>query len=237
MKLTFTLLLLLCTVSVFSQTCPPNIDFETGNFSNWQCFTGSTGTANGKNVFYLSPSAPFAGRHEIISAANTQLNDVYGNFPRLCPYGGNYSIKLGNDNTGAEAEGLSYTFQIPPSADTFSLTYYYAVVFQDPGHASIDQPRFFVSAYDVVTGALIDCASYNYISTASIPGFKISTFDPSVLYKEWSPASIDFSGLAGRTVRLEFKTADCTLGGHFGYAYVDVGTGCGGVIAAAALLQ
>ena len=215
-----------------SAQCPPNIDFEAGDFSHWDCFIGYTDTIPGQNVITMTPSPPTPGRHEIIS---TSTSDPYGNFPTLCPYGGNYSIKLGNNSTGSEAEGISYTFQIPPLADTFSLTYYYAVVFEDPGHFPIEQPRFFVTAYDVVTGQLINCASYNYVSTASIPGFQVSPVDNTVWYKDWTPSSIDFSGFAGRTVRLEFKTADCTRGGHFGYAYVDVGTGCGGVIAAAAL--
>ena len=213
--------------------CPANIDFEFGNFTNWDCFIGSTSVSGGTNVITLTPSAPMPGRHEIISAA-TAGNDPYGHFPQLCPYGGQYSVKLGNNGTGSEAEGISYTFQIPPSADTFAMTYYYAVVFEDPNHSTFEQPRFFVSAYDVLTGAVIHCASYAYVSNGSIPGFVLSAPGSDVLYKDWTPSSIDFSGLAGRTVRLEFKTADCTLGGHFGYAYLDVGAGCGGVMAVGA---
>jgi gliding motility-associated-like protein len=233
MKISFiTFLLVLLSATAFTQVvnCPPNIDFEGGNFANWQCFTGATRDSSGVNLINLVPSAPTLGRHEIITRTSTPTNDQYGGFPRLCPYGGDYSVKLGNNNSGREAEGLSYTFQIPSSADTFSLTYYYAVVFEDPGHSNYEQPRFFVTAYDVVSGALINCASFNYISNGSIPGFQVSTTDPGVLYKNWTPTTIDFSGLGGRTVRLEFKTADCTLGGHFGYAYVDVGTGCGGLL-------
>jgi gliding motility-associated-like protein len=234
MKKSFTtILILLLSQAVFSQAannCPPNIDFEEGTLANWDCFIGSTKDSAGINIINLQPSPPTANRHEIITRTSLPANDFYGGFPRLCPYGGNYSVKLGNTSTLRGAEGLSYTFQIPPSADTFTLTYYYAVVFQDPNHAPHEQPRFFVTAYDVVTGALINCASFNYISNGSIPGFKVSTADPGVLYKDWTPTSIDFSGLGGRTVRLEFKTADCTLSGHFGYAYVDVATGCGGLL-------
>ena len=235
MKLIITLIVTICAINGFSQSCPPNIDLEAGNFSGWNCFAGSTSVNGNQNVITLSPTAPLPGRHEIISAASMPVMDEYGDFPRLCPYSGNYSVKLGNNNTGNQAEGMSYTFQIPPLDDTFSLTYYYAVVFEDPGHAPEEQPRFFVTAYDVLSGAVIDCASYNYVSTASIPGFRHSLVDPMVLYKDWAPASIDFAGLGGRMVRLEFKTADCTLSGHFGYAYLDVGNGCGGLISVAAL--
>lgn len=227
------LLLLLFFAKQTNAQCPPNIDFEQGTFANWQCFIGHVDTLNLANVITLNPSPPTLGRHEIIDSAAATL-DPYGNFPTVSPYGGHYAVKLGNNDIRSEAEGISYTFQIPPSADTFSLTYHYAVVFEDPGHDLIEQPRFFVSAYDVLTGRVIDCASYNYVSNGSIPGFMVSPNNSGVLYKEWTPASIDFSGLAGRQVRLEFKTADCTRGGHFGYAYVDVGTGCGGVLAVGA---
>ncbi len=235
MKTILTLCFLLSATFSFCQ-CPVNIDFESGNFTNWQCYIGRTYTTGGQNVININPSPPVDNRHEIISSSSTTPLDYYGNFPRHCPYSGsNFSVKLGNENSGFEAEGLSYTFQIPASADTFSITYFYAVVFENPGHPDPEQPRFFVTAYDVVTGNLINCASYNYVSTASIPGFQQSTVDSTVLFKDWTPASIDFSGLAGRQVRLEFKTADCTQGAHFGYAYLDVGTGCGGLTTVAAL--
>ncbi len=226
-----------CTVLITriasAQNCPPNIDFESGDFTNWECFTGTTFTNFGKNAITLVPSAPMPGRHEIISATTPAATDQFGGFPQLCPYGGRYSVKLGNSLTGAQAEGLSYTFTVPSTVDTFSFNYFYAVVFQDPNHNVDEQPRFFVTAYDVATGALINCASYDYISNGAIPGFRVSTVQRDVLYKSWSPVSIQFAGLANRTVRLEFKTADCTLTGHFGYAYVDVGAACSNVLATA----
>lgn len=230
--LTLFLTIFLFVPTAYSQFCPPNLDFESGSFDNWECFTGYTSVNGIQNEISLSPSGPVTNRHAVISGPSS-LKDPYGNFSQVCPYGGKYSVKLGNDQTNAQAEGLSYTFQVPPGVDTFSFTYFYAVVFQDPMHEPYEQPRFFVTAYDVVSGALINCASYDYISTGGIPGFKVSTRDPSVQYKEWSPVSIQFAGLANRKVRLEFKTADCTKGGHFGYAYVDVSSKCSNILATA----
>ncbi|MFL5738850.1 MAG: PKD domain-containing protein [Flavisolibacter sp.] len=227
-------LLILCFFSkAHSQSCPPNLDFETGDFSHWDCFVGFTDTIDGKNRMTLNPSAPVSNRHEIISAATSPANDPYGGFPKLCPYGGKYSVKLGNTNTNAEAEAISYTFIVPTTIDTFTFTYFYAVVFEDPQHSPPEQPRFFVTAYDVGTGALINCASYDYVSTAALPGFQKSKSNPQVLYKNWTPTSLQFAGLGGHTVRLEFRTADCTLGGHFGYAYLDVASACSNILATA----
>jgi len=236
---TFTLFLTLTVTLlgnlVFGQDpCPPNIDFEKGDFSHWECFIGSTFTINGQNVIKLDPSPPVPGRHDLITASSgAPQMDFYGGFPTLCPYGGTYSVKLGNDNIGAEAEGLSYTFTVPTTIDTFTFTYFYAVVFEDPAHLPQEQPRFFVTAYDVNSGEVVNCASYNYVSRGSMPGFEVSKVRSNVLFKRWSPASLQFAGMKGRTVRLEFKTADCTLTGHFGYAYVDVGSACSNILATA----
>lgn len=213
--------------------CPPNLDFEDGSLANWQCAVGRATVNGSQNLITLEPSAPVAGRHELISASTTIQKDPFGGFPTLCPYGGNYSVKLGNESVNGEAEGISYTFTIPADVDTLTFTYFYAVVFEDPQHAEREQPRFFVTAYDVLTGEVINCASYDYISTSSLPGFTVSKVDPTVLYKDWSPVSLQFFGLNGRDVRLEFRTADCTLGGHFGYAYLDVGTACSNILATA----
>ncbi|MBL7728249.1 MAG: hypothetical protein JNM68_11200, partial [Dinghuibacter sp.] len=231
-------LFFLCAFSGFfsmkanAQGCPPNLDFEMGTFDNWQCYTGNTTVLNGQNVINLNPVAPTAGRHEIISAATGGI-DPYGGFPTICPYGGNYSVKLGNAQSGSQAEALSYTFTVPANQDTFTFTYFYAVVFQNPNHNIYEQPRFFVTAYDVLTGNLISCASYDYVSTSGIPGFQVSPVNNTVLFKKWSPVSIQFAGLANRQVRLEFRTGDCTRGGHFGYAYLDVSSGCTDILATA----
>src|ERR1044072_1167360 len=84
--------------STRSQSCPLNIDFEEGNFKNWQCFIGKTFTRNGRNVIDLDTVQPRTGRHEIISADGNGLIpvDAFGGFPKLCPYGGKYSVMLGN---------------------------------------------------------------------------------------------------------------------------------------------
>src|SRR5688572_28842399 len=108
MRINFLLLcflLLLIEQDLFAQNCPPNIDFEKGDFSSWQAFLGNTVADFGKNTINLKPSSATTGRHEIITGPSSR-KDPYGNFPVFCPYGGKYSVKLGNDLTGAEAEGL-----------------------------------------------------------------------------------------------------------------------------------
>ena len=54
-------------MQVFAQ-CPPNIDFENGDFGGWTCYTGFTAAVNGENEINLSVSGPTLDRHTMYSA-------------------------------------------------------------------------------------------------------------------------------------------------------------------------
>jgi len=199
-----------------AQTCPSNVDFELGNFTNWYLYRGSCCPIN-------TPTAGTAtGRHTITSGAAT---DPYGGFPIVAPGGGSYSLKLGNNSTGSQAERARYFIRIPSGVNNYSLIFRYAVVFEDPGHVAADQPRFEVKAYDSITNAIINCSQFTYIATSSLPGFSVSPINSGALYKSWSTASINLSGYAGRTVAIDFASGDCAQGAHFGYGYVDLNCG------------
>lgn len=233
--------------------CPSNIDFELGSFANWQCYTGTasvvgSGASAVNTMSNIVLSGPQVSRHTIISASTTPAMDPYGNFPVLCPNGSGYSVKLGNNSSSSQAERIRYTFTVPITATDFNLLYQYAVVFQNPqsNHTAAQQPRFQAKVYDAVSGAGLACANYDFIATAGLPGFGVSTCNTCnpasnasnpVLYKTWTPVTINLSGFAGRSVILEFTTEDCTLGGHFGYAYIDVNAGCSGLISGASYCQ
>src|SRR5215208_5613506 len=96
----------------YSQNCPPNIDFEKGNFDGWTCYIGSVAEVGGQNVISLTQTGPVFNRHTIY-AANSGEVDPYGGFSVNCPNGSGYSIRLGNSLAGTEAEGISYEFTIP----------------------------------------------------------------------------------------------------------------------------
>jgi gliding motility-associated-like protein len=207
--------------------CPNNIDFENGNFTNWRTYTGTVDSIGTRNVITVAPSAPVANRHRIITRANPSAMDFFGLFPTNPPDGSNYAVRLGNTNIGAQAERIAYTIRVPQNDSNFSIKYNYAVVFQDPGHTAWSQPRFTARLLDSATNSYIDCYSYEYISTSNLPGFARSTVDTSVIYKPWSSVYISLRRYAGRTLYLEFTTADCVRRGHWGYAYVDIENSCG----------
>src|SRR5690242_14717080 len=221
----------LCYQLLTAQTCPPNIDFETGTFEGWTCYLGSTAAVNGENIINISPSAPTPNRQTMYSyAANAGELDEYGGFPVVCPNGSGYSIRLGNNLPGTQAEGVSYQFTIPSDQNVYSLIYHYAVVFQDPNHRPEEQPRMEIEVKNVTDEEVISCSSFTFIPYGNIlPGFFTSPNprgDTPVWCKNWSAVSVNLDGMAGKTIRLFFKTADCTFRRHFGYAYIDVNSEC-----------
>jgi gliding motility-associated-like protein len=234
-------LLLLCThllaapffYSANAQSCPDNIDFETGTFNGWTCYTGSVSAVGSDNVISLfNSNGPVSNRHTMASAIPGDGFDPYGGFPVNCPNGSRHSIRLGNNSGGGEAEGISYEFTIPAGRNIYNLIYHYAVVFQDPDHQPNEQPRMQIEITNVSDGNIIDCSSFSFHPYGSIlPGFFESAnpgTDTPVWCKDWSAVSINLNNLAGKTIRLFFKTADCTFRRHFGYAYIDVNSECSG---------
>ena len=230
-QIVFAVVFFIFNLTSYAQ-CPPNIDFEDGTFAGWTCYTGSVAAVGSSNVITLTPSGPTPGRHTMMSVFPGDGLDPFGNFPVNCPNGSGHSIKLGNTTGGAEAEGVSYQFTIPAGVNEYNLIYHYAVVFQDPNHQQNEQPRMEIEITNVTDNKIITCSSFAFFPYGTpLPGFIMSD-NPGgttpVWYKNWSAVSINLDNNAGKTIRLFFKTADCTFRRHFGYAYIDVNSECSG---------
>jgi gliding motility-associated-like protein len=167
--------------------------------------------------------------------------DYYGNFLRNCPNGSGNSIQLGNDSVQRGAEGVSYTFTIPAGQNTFSLTYYYAIVLHEGTHTPLQQARLNIIVEDLTNATLLPCQLDPFIVGTTLEGFLPSSVPPrntnsagTVYYKPWAAASLRLDNLAGKTIRIFFQTADCTESGHFGYAYIDLASQCSSAFVGAA---
>ena len=202
--------------------CPPNIDFEFGTLAYWNFFNGSVATGP---IYSLFASAPVPGREDLMSGSGV---DPYGGFNVVGD--STFSLKLGRDQNGYLAERARYFIHVPVGSTDYSLIYKYAVVFENPGgHSAAEQPRFEVNVYDSATGTPTPCAQYTYVSSSTLPGFLRSTVAPFPWYHSWATSSINLSGAGGTTVTVDFTAADCTLGGHWGYGYVDMTCGLFGI--------
>jgi uncharacterized protein YjdB len=222
MKNKFTLLLPLILLGSYLTAvaqCPTNIDFETGTYANWVYYRGTVGTGP---TYTLTATAPVPGMHQLTTGTGT---DPYGGFPIVAPGGGSYSFKLGHDTINSPAYRARYYVHVPTGGGIYSLIYHYAVVLENPIHAASQQPRMVISAVDSATGSAIPCALYTYVADGSVPGFLPSSVGGDVNYKTWTTGNLKFPGESGKTVTVDFLANGCSLGGHFGYGYIDMTCG------------
>ena len=218
-------------VGAFAQgmgQCPPNIGFEDGTLANWKAYAGNVTVNKNLNppvlVYDLFETPPGYDQHAIIPRGNAV--DEFGNFSLNSPNGSKYVVKLGNSKGGHEAERLSYTLDVPANVSAYSVIFNYAVVLQNPNHASYEQPKFNVEIIDESSNTTTSCGSFEFVASGSLPGFQYAKGTGSVLFKPWSPVLLSLTAYLGRRIRLEFTTNDCTFNAHFGYVYLDVNENC-----------
>ncbi len=231
--------------------CPENIDFEMNSFTNWVCQTGHAeynSTTSANLLFLTNNTSPDQGliNHQTILTSNLSNIDRYGGFPISSQDNSNFLVKLGNDNllsvgaiTGctncpdARAEAIEYTVVVPDDAYDFNVMYDFAAVLVEPTngpHEFNEKPRFKLIVYNPDTHDTISCASADYVadnSVTSANGFLPSTTSPTgaggiAWYRPWSTVFINLTRYRNQTLKLKFVTEDCTRGGHWGYAYLDV---------------
>jgi len=229
-------------------TCE-NSDFNTGTFTNWTGAWGTWNGAgtwhpNQLDTNTVSPY-PFGGAqcypanpqnrtncpplHSIITAPGTWDKYTGDSLISVFP-GETHSTRLGHDVGGAHKSQLKYTVYVGDS--TYLFVYRYAVVMQVPGlHTAAQQPSFSIEIQDS-TGAVIDstCGYYYIYAHLDPNGQPLPTWHKhwisSVaggnfdIWKEWTTVGMSLVSYYGHHVSIVFTSKDCSLLGHFGYAYL-----------------
>lgn len=205
------LLLELIPARSIAQSFCPNSNFSFGNFSNWDGYYGD----------FDNPEAV----HGFVLGSRHTINHTPGNLDQntcdsliTVPKGEEYTARLGNDDVNGEAEELRYTFSITNDNNLF--IYKYAVVLEDPGHDPDQQPSFTLEVRKQ-DGQLFDpvCGYYYVYAQPGLPGWHFCA-SRGVVWKDWTYVGLDLSSLVGQTITIVFTTRDCSLLGHFGYAYL-----------------
>ncbi len=209
--------------------------------------TGITGAATPiYTPLYYSTSA---SQHSVTSGAGVDLyggfpivNPSGGtNSLRLGDVGifGNTNQYLGGI-PGAQGATIEQKFTVTASNALF--IYYYAVVIQNAlsdstdalgnivydasgnpiliPHKALEQPYFKTDIYDC-SGNTVLCGQYLVTGGPNIPGFNLAPGTTDVYYKSWTPVAVDLTPFIGTCVTVRYTVGDCTIGGHFAYAYVD----------------
>ncbi len=214
----------------------PNAGFQDTTFTNWTGGTGDCSSYPSPIPWVMgfvsgpqnTPASNGASQHTMLTDPlgydlNAGLTAGVPNLPYLAPGGGNVSVRLGNSDINYGTEFLRYPITVTPTNTSF--TYQYAVVLENPTlHTNLEQPRFEITVYDANGTAISGpCGVYSVegLGASGDPTFFPFGTGPDGYYKKWTTVSIDLSPYVGTTVTIEFVTQDCTLGGHYGYAYID----------------
>ncbi|TXC76244.1 PKD domain-containing protein [Luteibaculum oceani] len=205
-----------------------NADFETGNFQNWKGWTGRYGTPKqtpGLDTTYTNDPL---SRHTLMNAGGYDPVVGQNKLRTTGPIGERYAARIGNRNSGYQADVLYYEFTVTP--ETKNFFYYYAVVFNDPSHNVNQQPFFGVEMVAIDDNGIeteIQCAAYEVRADPNDPTFQ-ETYDhvrnstsTTIRWKDWTLVTVPLDNFMGQDVRIEFTTKDCDQGGHYGYAYID----------------
>jgi gliding motility-associated-like protein len=161
------------------------------------------------------------------------------------------SIRLGSAYPNYTCEKLVYPITVNSTNSLF--TYQFAVVINDGGHGTGEQPAFRFAMKDVngnvlTQGGSAACVQYDVDATqAQFDTSYIQNWSgnpcwnsgsSSTYYRKWRTVTIDLSAYASTTVYAEFEALDCIYSGHFCYAYISATCGaltasvsgfCGGV--------
>ena len=203
-----------------------NIGFDNGDFTGWYGTYGmpsiTTGPIGAANPTYIPNvwGSTVSTQHNITAGAGV---DPFGGFPVVYPGGGTNSMILGDGPIGGWG-GASIEQQFSVTAANAVMVYSYALVIQDANaanpHLDNEQPFFNIEVLDC-NGLPVACGAYHVVGGPGIPGFTASLFGGGIYYKGWTDVFLDFTPYIGSCVTVRFTVVDCSLGGHWAYAYLD----------------
>lgn len=201
-----------------------NGDFEAGTFNGWtQEFFLNYG---------LTGSPPFDGSSIARTPGGSTQSVIMGPFPARSqtdpfspiqyPASGSYTARINDPTTGRLSNTIKQTVTVDAGDVSVvdglvHLRFIYAAVMQDPGHAPAEQPWFYVSVKNDTKGTVL-YDKFSYVGDANpwlngtVTGWK---------YLDWIQIKIDGGMDVGDQITLEAIAADCSLGGHAGYVYID----------------
>ncbi len=198
-----------------------NGGFEQNNFSGWT-------VAGGTNPGLLG-TEPFTSASIQITAGAPGPSAIVGQIADplaptiVLPRVGQLTAKLNDENGGALVTTLVQTDTVT-NADIDGtdgkphIRFAFAPVMDDPNHAPNEQPYFYVSVKNLADNSIL----FEQFAYSGQAGVNFLNGAGSWKYLEFQNVDVVLPLSAiGQQVELTIVAADCALGGHGGYVYVD----------------
>jgi gliding motility-associated-like protein len=150
--------------------------------------------------------------------------------------GSTVSVRLGNAVAGGQSEKLRKTFVVDQNSESFIYSYAAVLELPSTSHTPAQRPSFTVKLLDKNDSLLPGPCSVYYVYAGKDSSYltyndtvcnDLHLYAPGVCgatqynYKLWTTVAVDLSPYIGQRISVEFITRDCSLGGHFGYAYIN----------------
>jgi hypothetical protein len=193
-------------LKIKAQSALDNIGFEGGDFTQW---TTSRRLWDGTGVVTPSDKSVIvkAGFDPIATSIATVLH-------------GKYSARVNNEDNGYHISTVTRDVVVPADGSPFALNLNWAAVLEDPQHNPSEQPYVNISVKNLQTGEVLYQRRYfaNDPTFAGWKSFKAGQWKAI----DWQPVPLtSLERFKGHTLRISVEAADCSLGGHGGYAYLD----------------
>jgi len=201
-----------------------NGGFESGDFTGW---TKTIASNPG-----LTGSPPFTGANVVLGSGGNDTSAVVGagvdpRAPHLAlPRAGSFTARVNDFVNGAVINSIKQSAPIT-NADRdandgkLHVRFSYAAVLEDPGHSPQDQPYFFVRLRNVTKNTIL----YEDFTFSNQPGKTFVT--TNVSGSPWLATNFTNVDIIvpdtdiNDVLEIEALGADCSLGGHGGYVYLD----------------
>lgn len=198
------------TLKVQGQTFFANLGFEKGIFTDWNSETHTWQNVTRGSFTPQKSGIENAGADPI----DTAIQKVYK---------GQYSARINNYDNGYHISSVSQTATVP-NVPNPQLKFYWAAILEDPGHNPGDQPYVDILVKDETSGAIL-YSKHFYSNDPSYSGWRVITRSSygAGNWKTipWQLVTVDVANAGGHQVTITVSAADCALGAHGGYAYLD----------------
>lgn len=183
-----------------------NFGFETGNMNGWSAASALLPSSGG------SPVNPTE-----VAVVQVGFDPIANDIPTVVF--GQHAVRVNDQQNGAHVSFVAQTATVPLTGNP-QLNFKWAAVLEDPQHDPQDQPFVEVTVRNLTKGIDLYKRRF-YTNDPQFTGWK-SYQGGGWKAIDWQ--SVVLSGLsqyAGDRVELRIEGADCALGGHGGYVYLD----------------
>ncbi|MBL8694776.1 MAG: hypothetical protein JNJ88_11830 [Planctomycetes bacterium] len=182
-----------------------NLGFETGDFTGWSHETHTW--------YNTTPGSFLPEKSAIVGAGFDPIASTLA-----FPYAGSQACRINNEDNSEHISTVSQS-AVVPSVPNPQLQFYWAAILEDPSHSPWEQPYVDIVVSDDTAGVQLYQRHF-YANDPLYSGWQ-PFFGGSWKAIPWQIAIVDVSGTQGHTLTIRVTAADCSLGGHGGYAYLD----------------